>query len=235
MGLPIQTAPSYTCELPVSKTKVKYRPFLVKEQAFLLQAKESQDSTDIFSGILDLIKSVTDGKVDANKLPIADLEYLFLQIRAKSIGESVTLPLICQTDEDCNGMVNVEIDLSTITVDTSGMEDNKIELNDNLVVELAPPLTKLIMAIEGKDNQESILPILRGCMVRLYDDENVFELSEYRDTEIDEFIESLTVAQFEKISAYFDSVPTLQKRVEYSCPICKEKSSLLLEGINNFF
>ena len=235
MGLPIQTAPSYNCELPVSKTKVKYRPFLVKEQAFLLQAKESQDNDDIFNGILQLIKSVTDGKVDANKLPIADLEYLFLQIRAKSIGETVTLPLICQTDTDCNGMVNVEIDLSTLTVDTSGMKDNKIELNDNLVVELAPPLTELVMSLEGKEENDSIIPILRGCMVRLYDDENVFELSEYRDTEIDEFIESLTVAQFEKISVYFDSVPSIKKEVEYSCPICKEKSSLTLEGINNFF
>lgn len=235
MGLPIQTAPSYNCELPVSKTKVKYRPFLVKEQSFLLQAKESAEPADIFSGILDLIKSVTDGKVDANKIPIADLEYLFLQIRSKSIGESVTLPLICQADADCDGVKSIDINLQDIKVDVDGMQDNKVELNDNLIVELQPPLTKLVMKLEGLDEAETILPVLRECMVRLYDDENVFELSEYRDSEINEFIESLTVTQFEKISEYFDSVPSLKHNVEWVCPKCGGDSSVVLEGLNNFF
>ena len=235
MGLPIQTAPSYNCELPVSKTKVKYRPFLVKEQSFLLKAKESAEASDIFSGILDLIKSVTDGKVDANKIPIADLEYLFLQIRSKSIGESVTLPLICQASPDCDGISNQEINLGDIKVDTTGMQDNKVKLNENLIVELQPPLTKLVMKLEGLDEAETILPVLRECMVRLFDDENVFELSEYRDSEINEFIESLTVTQFEKISEYFDSVPTLKHKVEWTCPKCKEETSVELQGLNNFF
>lgn len=235
MGLPIQTAPSYNCELPVSKMKVKYRPFLVKEQSFLLQAKESAEASDIFSGILDLIKSVTDGKVDANKIPIADLEYLFLQIRSKSIGESVTLPLICQASVDCDGISNQEINLGDIKVDTTGMQDNKVKLNENLIVELQPPLTKLVMKLEGLEEAETILPVLRECMVRLYDDENVFELSEYRDSEINEFIESLTVTQFEKISEYFDSVPSLKHKVEWTCPKCKEETSVELQGLNNFF
>jgi|TARA_B110000483_G_C18140275_1_gene521145 hypothetical protein len=207
----------------------------VKEQSFLLQAKESAETSDIFAGILDLINAVTNGTVDANKLPIADLEYLFLQIRSKSIGESVTLPLVCQTDVECDGIRQVEINLSEIEVDTSGMQDNKVKLNDNLIVELQPPLTKLVVALDKLDEADTILPVLRECMVRLYDDENVFELSEYRDSEINEFIESLTVTQFEKISEYFDSVPTLKHNVEWVCPKCKQDSSVVLEGLNNFF
>lgn len=235
MGLPIQNAPSYTCELPVSQQTVKYRPFLVKEQSFLLQAKEGAANKDIFNAILDLINSVTFGKVDANKLPMADLEYLFLQIRTKSIGETIVLPLICQADEDCDGIRNVEIDLNDIEVDTSNLPENKIELNENLIVELVAPKVKLIMKLDGLEEAEQIKPILRECMVRLYDEENVFELSEYRDSEIDEFIESLTVQQFELITDYFTAIPTLKHEVSYECPKCKKESSVELEGLNNFF
>jgi hypothetical protein len=115
------------------------------------------------------------------------------------------------------------------------MQDNKVKLNENLIVELQPPLTKLVMKLEGLDEAETILPVLRECMVRLFDDENVFELSEYRDSEINEFIESLTVTQFEKISEYFDAVPSLKHKVEWTCPKCKEETSVELQGLNNFF
>ena len=199
MGLPIQTAPSYNCILPVSKTTVKYRPFLVKEQSFLLQAKEGDSSKDIFNAIQELVKAVTDGTVDAQKIPLADLEYLFLQIRAKSIGETTILNLLCQATNECPGRTDIEINLSDIEIDVDSIQDDKIKISDTLMVELTPPTTDIIVKLEGKPEAEQVLPLMRACLVRLYDEDNIFELSDYRDSEIDDFVESLTLEQFEKI------------------------------------
>jgi hypothetical protein len=172
--------------------------------------------------------------VDGSKLPLVDLEYLFLQIRTKSIGETAKIPLMCTKDE-CDGVGFTELDLTTVKVDTSKILDNKIQLNENLMVELTPPSSKLIYEIEGLNEIEMIKPILRSCMVRIYDDENIYEMSEHRDSEVDEFIESLTVKQFEKISEYFGSMPSLKEEVEYKCDKCGEVSNNTLQGLQSFF
>ena len=116
-----------------------------------------------------------------------------------------------------------------------GMADNKVEIGDNLIVELEPPSSKLVYETEGKDDAEIIKPILRACMVRLYDDENIYEMSDYRNSEIDDFVESLTVSQFEKISEYFESMPALKKEFEYKCSKCGETSKNVLSGLQSFF
>ena len=235
MGLPIQKAPSYNCMLPVSKKLVKYRPFLVKEQSFLLQAKEGDSTKEVFSAIKDLVTAVTDGTVDATKIPLADLEYLFLQIRTKSIGETTTLNLVCNASEECSGRTDIEINLSEIEVDVESIQDDKIKINDTLMVELIPPTTEVIVKVEGLPEAETIKPIMRACLVRIYDEDNIFELSDYRDSEIDDFVESLTVEQFELISEYFQSVPALKHKVEWKCNLCGEQSILELQGLANFF
>ena len=130
MSLPIQKAPQYKCELPISGIEVNYRPFLVKEQQHLLIARESEDATAVFDAIMNLINSVTEGKIDGSELPLVDVEYLFLQIRTKSIGETAKIPLMCMDDE-CDGVGVIEMDLTTIKVDTSSIMDNKIQLNEN--------------------------------------------------------------------------------------------------------
>ena len=234
MGLPIQKAPMYKCVLPVSQIEVKYRPFLVKEQNYLLIARESEDPTQIFDAIMDLVKAVTEGEVDASKIALVDLEYLFLQVRTKSVGETAKVPLMCMA-EGCDGVGYSEVDLTKIEVDTSGVLENKIELGSNLIVELRPPDSKLIYEVEGLNEVEIIKPILRQCMVRIYDDENVYEMAEHRDSEIDEFIESLTVNQFEEISAYFESMPQLKHEVEYKCEKCGTVSTNTLQGLQSFF
>ena len=234
MGLPIQTAPQYKCELPISGIEVSYRPFLVKEQNHLLIARESEDGTVIFDSIMNLINSVTEGTVDGSKLPLVDLEYLFLQIRTKSIGETAKVPLMCTQDE-CDGVGYTELDLTKIKVDTSGMIDNKIQLNEHLMVELSAPSSKIVYEVEELNEAEMIKPILRSCIIRIYDDENIYELSEFRDSEIDEFIENLTVKQFEEISKYFESIPSLKEEIEYKCDICGEVSNNTLQGLQSFF
>ena len=234
MGLPIQKAPTYKCVLPVSGIEVKYRPFLVKEQNILLIARESEDSKQIFDAIMDLVEAVTEGDLDGSKITLVDLEYLFLQIRTKSVGETAKIPLMCMAD-GCDGVGYTEIDLTKIDVDISEMHDNKIELNKNLILELEPPNSKLIYEVEGLNEAESIIPVLRGCMVRIYDDENIYEMAEHRDSEINEFIESLTVDQFQKISEYFESLPSMSQDVEYKCDKCGTVSTNTLQGLQSFF
>lgn len=234
MGLPIQAAPKYNLTLPITNKKVSYRPFLVKEQRSLLLARESENTADVFEAVCDMISSVTDGKIDAMKLPVADLEYLFLQIRAKSVGESADVSLAC-TENDCSGYGSVKIDLNDVKVDVSGLEDTKIELSDNLIIEMQPPSTKTALKMDGLDDAEAIKPMLRACIVRIYDEDSIYELSEYKDSEIDQFIESLTVSQFEKISDWFTNLPTLKHDVKYICGVCKSHCDRTLEGLNSFF
>jgi hypothetical protein len=234
MALPIQAAPKYNLTLPITNKKVSYRPFLVKEQRSLLLARESESTTDVFEAVCDMISSVTNGKVDAMKLPVADLEYLFLQIRAKSVGETADVSLAC-TEKECSGFGQASIDLNSVEVDVSGLEDNRVELSETLIVEMQAPTTSTALKMEGLDEAESIKPMLRACMTRIFDEDSVYELSEYRDSEIDDFIESMTVSQFEKISDWFTNLPTLKHDVEYACGVCKTHCSRTLEGLNSFF
>jgi len=234
MSLPIQKAPQYKCELPISGIEVKYRPFLVKEQQHLLIARESEDATAVFDAIMNLINSVTEGKIDGSELPLVDVEYLFLQIRTKSVGETSKIPLVCNKD-GCDGVGITELDLSKIEVDMSSMMDNKVRLNEHLMVELSPPKSKTIFEVDGLNEVEMIKPILRSCMVRIFDDDNIYETAEHKDSEIDEFIENLTVNQFELISKYFESIPSMKEEIEYKCDKCGEVSNNILQGLQSFF
>ena len=234
MALPIQAAPSYTLTLPISKKVVKYRPFLVKEQRSLLVARESENTKDIMQAVIDMISAVTSKTVDANKLPVGDLEYLFMQIRAKSVGETAGISVAC-TDNECDGWGRVEVDLNDVTVEVDEDVDNMIRLNDDLVVEMQYPTVTSVTKVEGLNEADAIKPVLRGCMVRLFDDENVYEFAEYRDSEIDDFIDSLTIDQFEKMTEFFQNVPTLKHEVDYTCSKCKKENTRVLEGLNSFF
>ena len=234
MALPVQKAPTFMCELPVSGLSVKFRPFLVKEQQHLLIARESEDTQEIYDAILELIKSVTNGEVDASKLPMADLEYLFLQIRVKSVGETAEIPLVCQA-EGCNGVHNEVLDLQNVSVNTSEMTDNKIKISDDLIVELSPPSTKTVYKLQGLKENEMIQPLMRACLLRIYDSEEIYEMSDHRDSEIDEFVLSLTIEQFEKISEYFESLPQLKHEMNHTCKVCGHENSTTLQGLQNFF
>ena len=236
MGLPIQKATLYNTVLPVSKQKVKYRPFLVKEQANMMVTRETDSTVEMFDSIVGLISSCTEGKVDATKLPMADLEYLFLQIRVKSVGESGKIPLVCRnTEAKCEEVHVEDVDLSLVNVDTSKFLDSQIKISDELMVDLVPPTCQLAFEMDGKSESEVIRPLLKSCMVRIYDEENVYEMEEHADSEINEFIDSLTVSQFDKISEYFMSMPSLKHSVKWTCKACGFKNNVVIEGLKNFF
>ena len=233
MGLPIQKAPTYNCELPVSGLKIRFRPFLVKEQNHMLVIREGESEAEIFDAIVNMVKSVTDGEVDAYKLPMADLEYLFCQIRARSVGEALNLPLICR-NQGCNHVYKTNVDLLTLTVDVPETQ-NQIELNEELIIEMQPPLASDAMKWTGVQEHELIKPLMRTCMVRIFDSEEIFEMKDHRDSEIDEFVDSLSMEQFAKISEFFANLPALQHIESWTCENCGHENELILKGLNNFF
>ena len=233
MTLPMRQSPTYDCVLPVSEMKVSFRPFLVKEQKNLMIAGQSEDANDIFKSIIQMVVNVTDGLVDGKKIPMADLEYLFLQIRAKSVGEELTLQMTCT---NCEHKQMYGFDLEEVEVDTSTLPEKDIMLNDDMRIEMAFPTAHLAQkCAELDDADEAMKVMLRECIVRLHDEEKTYEFREYRDKEIDEFIDHLTIDEFNKLNQFFAVLPTVSLTDSYECNNCKTKNNIFLQGLQNFF
>ena len=195
--------------------------------------REGENEQEIFNGICDMVLSVTNGEVDAAMLPMADLEYLFCQIRARSIGETVLMPLICR-NKNCNEVHKSNLNLIDLDVDVKDV-DNKIQLNDELIIEMQAPIAKDAITWTGLPEHELIKPLMRTCMVRMFDSEETYEMKDHRNSEIDEFIDSLSLEQFEKISEYFSSLPALQHIESWTCKKCGTENNVEIRGLNNFF
>ena len=236
MGLPIQKAPKHKCKLS-DGTEVTYRPFLVKEQKYLLLAKEGQDSVEILDAVREIINQVTDGKVDSHKLPMYDLEYLFLQIRIKSVGESSKMVLYCK-EKDCNGTGDLNIDLSEVDIKypEGNVIDPNVKLTDTLGVTLKYP-TSLEMAkievIEGEGDQ--LVNLLKYGIQSIWDGDTIYDTDDVPDSELVEFVESLTMEQVDKLNEFFENVPTLEHRVEYKCNSCGTINKSTMKGLQSFF
>ena len=233
MGLPIQKAPEYFCVLPLSEKEVKFRPFLVKEQRNLLLLQDGE-TKETYNILKTLINDVTMEQIDIDDLPIADLEYLFLQIRCKSVGETADLLIPCK-DTECIGKTPVAVNLNEIEIDTSNLPEKRLELSDNLGVILDFPKASVQESLNDEDDNKNFMEILKSSVVQIYDEENVYDLSEYSDTETGEFFESLTVAQIEKIADFLNNVPSLSYSIETVCPICSKDQVIELKGLENFF
>lgn len=234
MGLPVQKVPEYFCELPLSGLKVKFRPFLVGEQKTLLLMQESEEQGLIFNAVQTLIKEVTFGEIsDAGKLPMADLEYLFLQIRIKSIGETTKLNLICQVDE-CESSNPIELDLNDVQIDTSNIPDKKVELSEELGVIMKFPTADLQKYADA-DESDAFINILKSSIDTIYDAEDTYDTKDYADREMDEFLNSLSLQQVEKMGEFLNNTPTLSHIIKYKCIKCQKKNSVMLKGLENFF
>ena len=232
MKLPIQETPSYTITLPVTQQEVNFRPFLVKEQRNLILAREGKDTKEIFGAIKDIIEVVTKERIDSTKLPIADLEFLFLQIRCKSIGETADIVFNCGECEVGTGTAS--IDLASVGVDIPKVE-NKITLNDDLMVEMRYLTSDDALIVDGLSEADAIKPILRRTMVRLFDKEEIYDLADFPDSEIDKFIDSLTLEQYNTMNDWISKAPALSHIAKYTCDNCGHKNEILLRGLDNFF
>ena len=233
MGLPIQTAPTYRCSLPSDGREIEFRPFLVNEQKVLILARESEDSKEILEAVKTLIGNVTNGKVDVNELPMIDMEYLFIKIRAVSVGEHSTINLKCST-ADCKGTGEVVINLEEIEAEGE-IPDDTVMINDTVGVVLKLIQVKDIDGIDTLDVGDQMVEIVKRSIVRIFDEESVYEGSETSDKDLNDFVESLSFKQLEVLGGFFDSVPKLKKEVEFKCNICERVHTRMLEGLSSFF
>ena len=235
MGLPIQKAPKFKCELS-DGTIVTYRPFLVKEQKYLLLAKEGKNGEEVLDATKALISSVTDGKVNTDKLMMADLEYLFLQIRAKSVGETQEMTMYCR-EQGCRGTGKAVIDLSKVGVTYPDKEmDNTVKLNDTLGVTLRYPTARQLAKVEDIENEgDRLVHLLKHGIESIYDEETVYNTDDIQDSELTEFVESLTLEQVNKLNEFFENIPTLQHDIEFECDSCGTLNTTKLKGLQSFF
>lgn len=236
MALPIQAAPKHRCILPSNGKEIEYRPFLVKEQRNLLLIKEDSDDATTVEGIINLLEQVVYTELNYKDLPTYDVEYLFLKVRSKSVGETVTIQAPCQVNSE-HAPIPVKVNLDSVIVDNlSDTVDKKIMLTTTMGVVMKHPTVGDASKLSLGDNDEmDTLNMLSKCIVQVFTDTEVFEMSETPDSEIREFVDSLTFPQIELVSEFFEKMPVLRTTVDYKCPSCENAQSLVLEGIQSFF
>ena len=232
MALPVLEATRYTCELPVSKKKVEYRPFLVKEQKLLLVAGESDEQSQITNGMLDLLQNCVfnSSEINLREIPIMDLEYLFIQVRMKSAGETVKVGLGC---DKCEQPTDVLIDLRKSEMN-GVMPENTIKLTEQIGITLTYPSLKS-MPEEETSTTESIFDMIAGCIDQVYSGDEVFTRDDFTTKELKEFLDQFTSEQFEKLNNYFMAMPKYSQTISWTCIECGEDNERELQGIADFF
>ena len=237
MALPRLDVPIYELVIPSTDEKIKFRPFLVKEEKILLIAMESGKSEDMIQSVKDIVDECTFNKLKLGEMPMFDVEYLFLNIRAKSVGEVSKLKVLCQ--DDMKTYANVEIDLNEVQVEVDGdIHSNKIELTDEMGVIMKYPTIDSFTKNGIKNiTAVNMIDVIASCVEQVYDKkgEEVYDSKDSTQAEIIDFVEQLNTTQFQEVQAFFDTMPRLQHTITVKNPKTKVESEVTLTGINDFF
>ena len=238
MPLPKIATPTYELELPSSGKTIKYRPFLVKEEKVLVIAMESEDTKQITNAIKAVLKSCVQTKgIKIEALPTFDIEYLFLNIRGKSVGEELEVNIICPDDEETS--VPVMIALDDIQVEKSDDHSPQIKLDANLMMEMKyPSLDEFIknnFDFNEENQMDQSFQLIASCIDKIYSEEEVWATADCTKKEVNEFLESMNSSQFKLIEKFFETMPKLQHTIEVTNPKTKVKSEVVLEGLASFF
>ena len=238
MPLPTIATPTYELELPSSGKKIKYRPFLVKEEKVLVLALESEDTKEISTAIKAVLKNCIQTRgIKVEHLPTFDIEFLFLNIRGKSVGEEIELNLIAPDDEVTP--VPVTLDIDDIKIQKPEGHTNQIKLDNNLMMEMKyPSLNEFIknnFDFEGDPGMEESFELIASCIEKIYNEEEVWSTSDCTKKEIVDFLEQMNSKQFKEIETFFTTMPKLSHEVEVINPKTKVKSTVVLEGLSSFF
>ena len=238
MPLPTIATPTYELELPSSKQLLNYRPFLVKEEKLLVLALESEDTKQITTAIKTVIKSciLTKG-IKVEDLPTFDIEYLFLNIRGKSVGEEVEVNIICPDDETTSVPVTIMID--EIKVKENEDHTNKIKVDDDLMMEMKyPSLEEFVNSnfdFKEESSVERSFELIGSCIDKIYNEDEVWSTADCTKKEVGQFLEQMNSAQFKEIEKFFDTMPKLTHELHVTNPKTKKKSTVVLEGLSSFF
>lgn len=237
MALPIIETPRYELTLPSADTKVQYRPFLVKEEKILLVAMENQNTDETLVALKEILKACTFDKVEIDKLPMFDIEYLFLQIRAKSIGEVAKFKVLCPDDKKT--FAEVEVDISKVEVQVDDSHTNNILLDTSRKLGIVMKYPTIEFAKAGLDvktqDVEKVFNIITDCIDHIYEGDKIYPAKDTTKDELKDFIEKLSQKSFEKIKLFFDTMPQLRHEIEVENPNTKVKNKIVFKGIQDFF
>lgn len=233
MALPKLVSAKYSLEIPSTKELIEYRPYLVKEEKILMMAFETKDQSQMISALRDTIAGCTEGKVKVDNLTIFDLEYIFLKLRSKSVGETSTLGIKCS---ECSKTSQVEVNLNEVEVLGEIKSSAQIALTDTVGIVVKYPTVKgLYRQLQKNDETDSAMSAVISSIESIYDAENVYPAENETEESLLEFVDSLTSDQFKKLTSFFDDMPKLKHKVSFKCQSCKIPNDIDIEGLQNFF
>lgn len=233
MALPKLNVPQYNCKLPSTGAKVKYRPFLVKEEKLLFLAMETGEQEDMIDAVRNILSSCTDVR-NVNKLATFDIEYLFLKIRASSVGESVEVNITCPDDNETQ--VKVTIPLDEIDVQTDPNHKREIRLDDSVMLTMGYPSMDMFVKMNFTGaGMDEVFELAAGCAESIADENQVYLCKDTPKAELIEFFESMNSKQFRMVQEFFETMPKLSHKIEVTNPNTKVKSEVVIEGLASFF
>ena len=230
MALPKLQTPTYELKLETLDSPIQFRPYLVKEEKILMIASETGDEKSIIRALTQIVKSCTFNKIDVESLPVFDIEYLFLNIRSKSVGESVKINVTCPDDKKTT--VSKEVNINDVKVKKNENHKNIIDVNDTIKIVMKYPTLKEITSIDTRKT-EDLFKVIPKCIKSVYEGEKIIE--DFTDEEISDFVNNLNSVQFKSIQDFFMTMPRLKHDIEVDNPVTKVKSTVTLEGVQSFF
>ncbi len=230
MSLPKLNTPVYETILPSTEKAIKYRPFLVKEEKILLTALEDTTGKSLPIAINQILNNCIQSKLDVEKLPTFDIEYLFLRLRAKSVGEVVNLGLKCE----CEEVTQIDLNLEEVKVHKKKNHSTKIMLDDVVGVKMRYPNVYSLDTSSGTENEQG-MKILKESIDMIFTEEETHERDSFTENELDEFFDSLNSKQFKKLKEFFDDMPVMKHDVKFKCGKCEKENVVTLQGLNSFF
>jgi len=238
MPLPKISTPTYELELPSTGKKIEYRPFLVREEKLLVLALESQDTKQISTAIKNVIKNCIETKgVKVETLPTFDIEYIFLNIRGKSVGEEIEVNIICPDDDSTTVLTKISVD--DIHVQKNPEHNNKIKLDDSLMMEMKyPSLDQFVKSnfdLESDNNMEQSFDLIASCIDKIYNEDEVWVAADVTKKELSDFLDQMNTTQFKQIEKFFETMPKLSHTVTVKNPSTGVESEVVLEGLSSFF
>ena len=232
MALPKLDTPKYQLTLPSTGEKIDYRPFLVKEQKIILMAQESQDENQILNAVGDLVNSCTFGIIDAKKSPTFDIEYIFLKIRSRSVGETTSIKVVCPDDNKTQ--VPVKINLDEIELLTNKDHKTNIQLTDKFTLNFRYPLMSDLYGIDANDTTETSFALINKCVTSIQYGDEIYNRVDMTDAELNDFLEQMNSRQFAEVMDFFNGMPRLRHIIKVTNPKTKVQSEVVLEGLQSF-
>jgi len=233
MALPQLNTATYELKIPSTGKTIKYRPFLVKEQKILMLAQESEDDKQIEGAFADIISSCTFEKLSPYKMPLFDIEYIFLRLRGKSVGDKVKINVLCPDDGETR--VDVNINLEDVDILTGDDHTNEIELTEDIKIIMKYPTLSDMAGFSGEGEVLFIFEMIKNCIQEIHSGEEIYNSVDISSKELDEFIGNMTTQNFEELSKFFDTMPKLQHVIKVKNPKTKKTGEVTIEGIQSFF